>query len=105
MTTAKVCDLSDGYALHSQDGFPAIMTRCGNTFVCSAVEVSHLTLDAATRDEWHRRVHDWLGANARLCAANDPRCRAAMQAEELWRTLWNDRPGVKPSSRIHDPQT
>lgn len=92
-TPTKVCDLTDGYALHSRDGFPAIMSQRGNTFICSALEVSRLALDRATREEWHRRVNAWLGANLHLHAADDPRWRAAAHAEHVWRTLWDIGPG------------
>ncbi len=104
MSVDKVCDLSDGYALHSQDGVPAIMTRCGNTFVCSALEASRLALDAATRDEWNRQVRDWLHAHARLRTAGDPRWRAAIQAEQLWRVLWASSAATTSSPGTGDPQ-
>lgn len=94
MTTAKICDLSDGYALHSHDGEPAVMTQCGNTFVCSAREAFRLALDRSTGVKWHRRVSAWLGANPRLRDANDPRWRAAAQAEISWRAVWHSAPNA-----------
>ena len=94
MTTAKVCDLSEGYALYSHDGLPVVITQRGDTFVCNALDVSQIALDRSTGVEWHRRVSAWLGANPRLRDANDPRWRAAVQAEISWRAVWHSAPNA-----------
>jgi hypothetical protein len=87
MRDLKICDLSDGYALHYQDGVAVVITP-GGKLLCSATELCQLTAGRAFRADWHRLVCARLAEldSSGLRASEDSRWRAASQAELAWRS-------------------
>lgn len=88
MHELKVCDLSDGYALHSLDGVAVVVTPRGEV-LCSACDLCQLRAGRALRANWHRLVRACLSELESKTArdSEDSRWHAAAQAELAWRSI------------------
>ena len=82
VVSKKICDLTNGYALYSQNGHAMVTTATGITPVMFAHEVNRSAALRPLRPVWHGIVLRWLQAHN---YEDSERISAAHHAEVAWR--------------------